>query len=359
MFDFVAAFCDDEIVKETIIDSTSGSDTSDVVNITTPRSQSRSMLPLMALIAIVALIVVGFAAYYLRTPSTDSSTLIVPSPTQSKTMPEPSTTALATEWKTYENTKHSFSIEYPSDWSVRAFESGASLNPLSMPGYPDKSDAISVSVGTKMGNYMNDSLEEYSKKAASSEIQNYGDLETIKKITTTDGTIGYMTTWVLQSFLGRDSGTSVSLPITYFELPANKTQLVRVTLDRSEDLEVYEKMLQTVKFKTSVAVSPTAPVDESSTLKSVIGTYIAQKSGGDASALSITVSKVEGNYARGMASEETSGGMWFAAKVGGAWKLVWDGNGIIQCADLTSYPDFPSSLIPECFDAATQTMITR
>lgn len=112
---------------------------------------------------------------------------------------------------------------------------------------------------------------------------------------------------------------------------------------------------------SSAAATPTATPtpDEAATLKTVIKSAIIAKSGGDPNSLTISVSKIEGLYAKGSASDETSGAMWFAAKVNGTWKLVWDGNGAISCSDLTNYPNFPTSMIPECYDDATQTVKDR
>ncbi len=115
----------------------------------------------------------------------------------------------------------------------------------------------------------------------------------------------------------------------------------------------------TATTSPSSTSTATATPDEATTLKTVIKNAIAAKSGGDASGLTITVSKIEGLYAKGSASDETSGAMWFAAKVNGTWKLVWDGNGAISCSDLTDYPNFPVSMIPDCYDDATQTSKTR
>lgn len=113
---------------------------------------------------------------------------------------------------------------------------------------------------------------------------------------------------------------------------------------------------------TSIPVSTptsTPTVDEASLLKTVIKEALVAKLGSDANSLDITVSQINGNYAKGGASAEGGGGMWFAAKVNGIWKLVWDGNGVILCSDLTSYPDFPSSMIPECWNEATQKTVQR
>lgn len=99
--------------------------------------------------------------------------------------------------------------------------------------------------------------------------------------------------------------------------------------------------------------------DENSILIEGVKSGLVAEHGQDAASMTITVSTIEGDYAKGMASEQGGGGIWFAAKAGGVWKLVWDGNGIIQCGDLDSYPDFPTSMIPNCFDSSTNNLITR
>jgi hypothetical protein len=107
------------------------------------------------------------------------------------------------------------------------------------------------------------------------------------------------------------------------------------------------------------AVTSTPAVDEQQTLIQAVRQALIAKHGPDAGSLTITVSKIQGDYASGGAGSSGGGGMWFAAKAGGVWQLVWDGNGVILCTDLTSYPNFPASLIPECYDAKTNKSITR
>jgi len=51
--------------------------------------------------------------------------------------------------------------------------------------------------------------------------------------------------------------------------------------------------------------------------------------------------------------------MWFASKEEGAWMLVWSGNGTIECLTFTLYPNFPTSMIPECYDSAKQDVVKR
>lgn len=105
--------------------------------------------------------------------------------------------------------------------------------------------------------------------------------------------------------------------------------------------------------------SPAPSANENDSLTAGVRAGLIAEHGQDAGAMTITISKIEGDYAKGMANEQGGGGIWFAAKVAGEWKLVWDGNGIILCTDLTNYPNFPKDLIPSCYDNTTQELITR
>jgi len=76
----------------------------------------------------------------------------------------------------------------------------------------------------------------------------------------------------------------------------------------------------------------------------------------------VTVSENDGQYATGTAGSDDpmgGGGHWFAKKVGGSWEIVWDGNGFVMCEDLIDYPDFPATLIPECYNSVTDTTTKR
>lgn len=102
------------------------------------------------------------------------------------------------------------------------------------------------------------------------------------------------------------------------------------------------------------------PVDETATLIVAVKAGLVAEHGPDAANMTITVSKIVGNFAQGGAKEPEAvgGGMWFAAKVGGLWKLAWDGNGTISCTSIDPY-NFPVSMIPECWNDATQKIVTR
>ena len=105
--------------------------------------------------------------------------------------------------------------------------------------------------------------------------------------------------------------------------------------------------------------SSTLTGDINISVVSAVQDGLVAEHGPDAASMNLTISKVEGNYAKGMANGTGGGGIWFAAKVNGNWILVWDGNGIITCSDISSYPAFPTDLIPQCWDTATQKLVTR
>lgn len=68
--------------------------------------------------------------------------------------------------------------------------------------------------------------------------------------------------------------------------------------------------------------------------------------------LEVTLDRIlDGRYASGGAHDVGSGGLWFATLVDGDWRVVWDGNGVIDCPSVDPYPDFPASMIPTCLAA--------
>ncbi len=113
-----------------------------------------------------------------------------------------------------------------------------------------------------------------------------------------------------------------------------------------------------VPSASSGQVPSASPADESETIKAVIKQALVAKRGSSANELSVSVSKNDGAFATGGASGQGGGGMWLATKINGTWKLVWDGNGTIGCEDIAPY-NFPSFMVPECWNTATQKSITR
>jgi hypothetical protein len=102
-----------------------------------------------------------------------------------------------------------------------------------------------------------------------------------------------------------------------------------------------------------------ACTDDSGAISSLVIADLVAKRGEGIKDLTFSISKIEGDYAQGGVSGAGGGAMWFAAKVDGVWKLVWDGNGNIFCEDLKDYPNFPTDMIPECSDRTLGKNVTR
>lgn len=82
----------------------------------------------------------------------------------------------------------------------------------------------------------------------------------------------------------------------------------------------------------------------------------------DEQAIELTIVENNGTFARGGVGDPAfpgTGGLWFAKKVGGEWKIVWDGNGIVKCGAMREYEDFPASMIPQCYDEASGELVGR
>lgn len=82
---------------------------------------------------------------------------------------------------------------------------------------------------------------------------------------------------------------------------------------------------------------------------------LAQKTGLSEDAITVTISKHIGDYARGgivEKSSEVGGAQWFAAKTSGAWVIVHDGQDYPKCSSLVGY-SFPKEILDSCWDEAT------
>lgn len=327
----------------------------------TTQTSKRWQWIIVSVIALLLVAVAGVAYYY---SYSNQPTPLVIAPTSIPASPVPTA-----EFQTYTNQKYQYSMTYPSSWKLDESDSqnGGRFSD-SQQADSDTSEIVSFYVGQKSGGYDGVSLEEYARVAATKEIQNHNSLASIKKITTANGAVGYETKWMVQSMGNPQAAQSESNPITYFEIPGDATNLLRIALSDETAVVAYEQLLQTLVFTARTASLPPTPVQtasasttmtEESVLVTIIKQAIVAKSSGTGEKLSVTVSKINGDYAQGNASDDGGGGMWFAAKVNGAWKLVWDGNGIINCKDLTAYPNYPKSMIPACFDEVKQDTVNR
>jgi hypothetical protein len=321
----------------------------DTAPVNSPKGRSKISKSLIAIVVLVIIILaLGGVMLFSQNKNVEKAS-------ENVVKAEP-TTAVAKkeEFKTYTNTKYNYSIVYPGNWGLVEFDDkdGGRFIPADT-----NKESVSIKVGKKVGNYINETLEEY-VKVAGAEIQNYGENVSLKKITTNSGIVGYEATYMIQSV--RNNNPSESLPIAFFEVPEDKTVLVRVSLDNKEDLDSYEKMLKTFKIPANLNVTPTkAKAEDNNLIISVIKKQIALKHKTEEASLIVNVSEVDGDFAKGSVSDDFSGGMWFAQKEDGVWKLVWDGNGIIECSTFDLYPNFSKTMIPQCYDAKIQDIVNR
>jgi hypothetical protein len=113
--------------------------------------------------------------------------------------------------------------------------------------------------------------------------------------------------------------------------------------------EVLQKCLRPWEEKCEI-VSPTAMTENDESLKTIIKQLLVAEHGNTANELTITISKHIGDYASGGASSQGGGGMWLAAKVNGGWKLVFDGNGTVDCQMIKTNYQFPAEMLTNFCD---------
>lgn len=117
----------------------------------------------------------------------------------------------------------------------------------------------------------------------------------------------------------------------------------------------------TSSSSSDLAASDSASLDDSDkeSILEAVKLALVEKNGPSFLQMDYKISKLEGDYASGMVNGDGGGGMWFAARVNNKWKVVADGNGVTLCSQLEPYPDFPKSMIPECWDDINAKLIKR
>lgn len=108
---------------------------------------------------------------------------------------------------------------------------------------------------------------------------------------------------------------------------------------------------------TTIPVTPTEG-EEISDLEQIRQAF-ADKYNKPLADVSVVVENNDNEYANGGVrfEGEIGGGWWLAAKVDGEWVIVADGNGSVLCEDIKNY-NFPTSMVPECWDEATNKLIS-
>lgn len=108
-----------------------------------------------------------------------------------------------------------------------------------------------------------------------------------------------------------------------------------------------------LNFKVTPTVTPSPLPQQNSNDAELIKQALIKKNNWTDIEVEVTLTYNDGIYAKGGVREkarEAGGGYFFAKKVNGEWKIVTDGNGAIACESLIPYPDYPASLIPECYE---------
>jgi hypothetical protein len=106
-------------------------------------------------------------------------------------------------------------------------------------------------------------------------------------------------------------------------------------------------------------LTPTPTIEEKSALEQIREAFAA-KYGKPLADVNASISENDGTYAKGGVSfaGEIAGAWFLAYKGTSGWIIVADGNGTVTCASIDPY-NFPTTMVPECWDESTSTLITR
>ena len=121
-----------------------------------------------------------------------------------------------------------------------------------------------------------------------------------------------------------------------------------------------EKTTEQTKTKQSTSVPAANPEDTNAQIIAALQQLFAAKYNKKTADVIISISHRKGNYVVGgvQFAGEMEGGYLLAAKVNGAWKIIFDGNGTIPCSSVDAV-NFPSDLVTECWDAVKNVNVDR
>lgn len=217
------------------------------VQVPEPKAKFSVMYLILSLLILVFLVSTAFLYYQ----NMQLKNMLASYQTQPTSSPIPVATVDPTaNWKTYINTKHSYSVKYPTNWTFREFpdsQNGAGFRLLEKPN-EIQYEVININFSNRALDSQNIPFEEYVKKAAIEDIQNYQSLATIDQVVTQTGLVGYKTTWNVIPIMGNTTKTYVSLPLTYFDTKNESGDTVQISLTDGAYLSIYNQVLSTFKF---------------------------------------------------------------------------------------------------------------
>lgn len=102
------------------------------------------------------------------------------------------------------------------------------------------------------------------------------------------------------------------------------------------------------------------PAEQPAPLEQALKQQFAEKFDKDTADINLEINEKTSTHAEGGVTftGEMGGGWWLAATEEGKWVLVADGNGTVMCADIEPY-NFPTTMVPECYNQDTQQLIKR
>lgn len=167
-------------------------------------------------------------------------------------------------------------------------------------------------------------------------------------------TILILTSFLMLSIIGYLLYLMVTTQTTE---PSLDSSSVTATPTTAPTLTNTPTMTITTSSSPTPSNSPT-PTKESDLVG--ITNAFASKYSKPPSDVEVSISQNTGTHAwGGISFAGEMGGGWFLAYKGeNGWIIVADGNGTISCSKIEPY-NFPASIVPECYDEKTDTLIKR
>lgn len=210
-----------------------------------PTKLQKGFIPVIILIVVV--LIIGVGGYYFKSKS---------QPDKPNQTPQSNVAATTPSTITYKNAKYGFTFIYSKKFSQKIDSEGYGMGLIPTGDSIDSSeDVIYITTVHKTGDEVTSKrpLAEYAKTAATEEIQNYNELNSIETITTKNGDIGYRTTWnrsgPFVNGVELNSSKEPSEPITYFDLPDDPYYTVQIRLNDMAYLQDYEEIIRSFSSK--------------------------------------------------------------------------------------------------------------
>jgi hypothetical protein len=108
--------------------------------------------------------------------------------------------------------------------------------------------------------------------------------------------------------------------------------------------EIKQKCLRTWEEKCEEEI-----IEEN--VKEAVTKLLIEKYNWEEDKVSVQVNKEVGDFASGSVGfgSEIGGGGWLVKRIEGKWKLIWDGNGAVDCENLRTEHQFPDEILKPGF----------